>query len=194
MRFDKESSVPQAFLVGGKIMLRPLTEADVDGGYPHWFNDAEVCRENSHHVYPYTREQALEFIRSLPGKKNMLVLAVCEKTSGKHVGNISLQDINFVHRSAEMAIILGEKACWGKGIGKEAARLLAEHGFRALNLHRIGSGTFETNIGFQKIAVSLGMQLEGTRRQAAFKDGRWLDVLEYGLLRDEFEKMNKKES
>jgi RimJ/RimL family protein N-acetyltransferase len=30
------------------------------------------------------------------------------------------------------------------------------------------------------------MRLEGRRRQAAFKDSRWLDVLEYGVLRDEY--------
>jgi len=29
---------------------------------------------------------------------------------------------------------------------------------------------------------------EGVRRQAAYKDGRYLDVVEYGLLRAEFER------
>jgi N-acetyl sugar amidotransferase len=188
------SSIMRPFLAGEKVILRPLAEADGDGGYPHWFNDAEVCLGNSHHVYPYTREQALEFIRALPGKKNMLALAVIEKAGGKHVGNISLQEINYIHRSAELAIIIGDKASWDRGLGKEAARLLAGHGFMALNLNRIWSGTFESNIGFQKVASSLGMRLEGRRRQAAYKDGRWLDVLEYGLLRGEFEKTIGNES
>ena len=103
-----------------------------------------------------------------------------------HIGNVSLQDIIFIHGNAELAIILGEKSCWNKGIGREAVRLLMEHGFKALNLHRIWSGTFETNIGFKKLALSLGMIHEGTRRKAVFNNGVYLDVLEYGILRDEF--------
>ena len=52
-------SIP-TFLSGERIRLRPLTAADVDGPYLSWFNDPEVSRLNSHHVFPYTREQALE--------------------------------------------------------------------------------------------------------------------------------------
>ncbi|MBM4229579.1 MAG: GNAT family N-acetyltransferase [Gammaproteobacteria bacterium] len=39
----------------------------------------------------------------------------------------------------------------------------------------------------QKLARALGMQEEGRRRSALFLEGAWVDVLEYGVLRDEFE-------
>ena len=43
-----------------------------------------------------------------------------------------------------------------------------------------------TNVAMQKLAEYLGMVLEGRRRQAAFKDGLWLDIVEYGVLLDEY--------
>ncbi|GHT87690.1 N-acetyltransferase [Spirochaetia bacterium] len=180
------------FIAGKTVLLRPLIETDVEGSYPQWFNDAMVCHGNSHHVYPYVHKQAIDFIQSLPSKKDALVLAIINKSNGIHIGNISLQRINFIYRSAELAIIIGEKTDWGKGFGREASYLLISHGFETLNLHRIECGTFKNNIGMQKIALSLGMQLEGTRRQAVFKEGRYYDVLEYGILRDEFETIESK--
>lgn len=175
------------FLVGEKVILRPLREEDADGAYPGWLNDAEVSRGNSHHVFPYTRIQALEFIRSQSGRRDALVLAIVERTSGAHIGNISLQSLNFIHRSGELAVLLGEKEFWGQGLGFEASHLLVRHGFEALNLNRIELGTPASNIGMQKIAEKLGMKREGVKRAAFFKDGRYQDVLLYGLLRGEFE-------
>ena len=181
-----KSILANPFIDGEQIYLRPLTEEDASGNYPHWFNDADVCRGNSHHVYPYTQQQALDFIKSLPTRNDMLVLAIVSKISETHVGNISLQNINRINRCAEFAIIIGEKSAWGKGVGKEAARLVISHGFLSLNLHRIECGTFENNFSMQKIALSIGMRLEGTRRKKAYKDGNYYDVLEYGMLREEF--------
>jgi RimJ/RimL family protein N-acetyltransferase len=169
------------FLAGELVALRPLVEADADGAYPGWLNDAEVSRHNSHHVYPYTRDQAREWIRSIPGRDE-LVLAITLRSDQTHVGNISLQAINRVARSAELAILLGERSAWGRGIGLESARLIVAHGFGAMNLHRIACGTTEDNVAMRRIAEKLGMQQEGVRREAAFNDGRYVDVVEYGML------------
>ena len=38
----------------------------------------------------------------------------------------------------------------------------------------------------RKLAAYLGMKEEGQRRQARYKLGRYVDVVEFGLLRDEF--------
>ncbi len=39
----------------------------------------------------------------------------------------------------------------------------------------------------RRVAERLGMREEGVRRQAAFKDGAYVDVVEYGVLRAEYE-------
>lgn len=175
-----------AFLEGKSIYLRPLLESDLDGNYIHWLNDKEVCQFNGHHVFPYTREAGENYVRSVKNSRTVLVLAIIHKESGMHVGNISLQNISQVNQNAELAILLGERSVWGKGYGKEASLLLAEHGFMEMNLHRIYCGTTAANIPMQRIAAALGMREEGRRRDAAFKHGQFVDVVEYGVLREEF--------
>jgi [ribosomal protein S5]-alanine N-acetyltransferase len=175
------------FLRGQRVHLRALVEADADGPYPGWLNDDQVCRGNSHHVFPYTRAAALDYIRQAATRRDELILAITLAADGRHVGNIALQRIHPIYRSAELSIVLGDRDVWGQGVGKEACRLLCDHGFAALNLHRIGCGTFADNLAMQRLALALGMTEEGRRRQAAFKDGRWVDVIEYGVLRAEYQ-------
>lgn len=174
------------FLVGEEIYLRGLSEKDLEGNYIQWFNDAEVCKYNSHHVFPYYRENAENYIKNTFNTQTAIVLAIILKENDLHIGNVSLQDINYINRSAELAVLLGEKDYWGKGCSKEAALLIMRHGFMELNLYRIYCGTSADNISMQKLALSLGMTEEGRRRGALFKHGRYVDIVEYGILSDEF--------
>jgi RimJ/RimL family protein N-acetyltransferase len=184
---DKELISPP-FLVGKTIYLRSLVEADADGPYLRWFNDKETCFGNSHHVYPFTKDNALEYIHFSQETKNNLILAIAIKKDQTHVGNIALQNIHPVYHSADFSILIGEKSTWGSGIGTEAGRLICDHGFQSMNLHRIACGTFENNAAMQKLALSLGMVKEGVRREAAYKDGRYQDIIEFGVLRRDYER------
>lgn len=178
--------MPIPFLVGERVYLRALEEADAEGDYPRWFNDEEVCHGNSHHRFPYTRESARDYIRHSRTARDELVLAIALCEDDRHIGNIALKRIDPVSRSAEFAIVIGAKDCWGKGYSKEAGQLLLDHAFFTLNLNRVYCGTFETNVPMQKLAEFLAMEVEGRRRQAAFKHNRYLDVIEYGVLREEY--------
>lgn len=178
--------IAPAFLTGQDVSLRALTEADCSGAYLNWFNDPEVCRLNGHHLFPYRQADALEYVKRVRGSPTDLVLAIALNADGRHIGNVSLQGIDPVNRSAEFAIVIGEKDCWGKGYSKQAGRLLLSHGFLELNLHRIHCGLAEGNVAMERLALSLGMQPEGRRRQALYKEGRYLDILEYGVLREEY--------
>ena len=176
----------QAFLEGQRLYLRPLSEVDAEGEYPSWLNSAKVCAGNSHHLYPYSNKQAIEYIRQIQLSRTDLVLAIVQKNDDRHIGNIALQSINPIHRSAELSILIGDPDSWGLGYATEASQLICKQGFEALNLRRIGCGTYANNIGMQRVAIAIGMKKEGVRRQAIFKDGQYLDLIEYGLLRDEY--------
>ncbi|MDT8375589.1 MAG: GNAT family protein [Mariprofundaceae bacterium] len=173
------------------LRFRGLCEEDIDGPYLHWFDDQEVCRFNSHGRFPSTRQKLQNYIDMLQTSEAHLVWAIIEKERGKHIGNITLQSIDPVNRSAEFAIIIGDKSCWGKGYAYEAARVLFSHGFRKLGLNRIHCGTSENNVGLLHLAKKLGMRQEGIRRQALFENGAFVDAVEFGLLKGEFDSSAK---
>lgn len=178
------------FLEDNHIGLRTLEDNDVNGNYFNWFNDQEVCRYNSHHRFPMTTNDLAEYIKRSSSKINEIVLAVELKENKTHIGNISLQKINYIDRSAEIAFMMGEKQYWGKGYGSKAASLLISHGFEQLGLQRIYFGTSQENVGMQKIGEKLNFKQEGVRRKALYKNGTFWDIYEYGLLREEWNYKN----
>jgi len=167
-----------SFLEGERVRLRPLEPADSE--YYKWFNDPEVCAGNSHCVYPMTQDDVHEYVN----RKDNLPLAIVLPgvDMNLHIGNIALHDIHPINRSADMALIIWYKIAWGMGYGTEACNLIINHAWNALNLHRITCGTFSTNVGMMRLAEKLGFVQEGVRKQAAWKNGEWVDVVEYGLL------------
>ena len=173
-------------LEGEQVYLRPLELRDADGAYPLWLNDPEVCRYNSHGEILYTREMAQTYIENVVNNLSCVVFAICLREDDRHVGNISLQQISAKNSSAEFAILIGDPLVYGKGIGYEAGTLLLGYAFNVLKLHRLYCGTHAENVAMQKLALNLGMSEEGYRRDAFFKNGHFADIVEYGILADEY--------
>ncbi|MFA4870253.1 MAG: GNAT family protein [Pedobacter sp.] len=175
----------ETFLESERIYLRALNESDIKGNYALWLNDPEITYFNAHGRFPMTEDKLLSYISSVNSSKSDLVLAIIDRTNNQHIGNISLQNINWIDSNAEIAFLLGDKSYWGKGIMYEAGCLMVNHGFKFLNLHRIYCGTSVVNLGMQKLAEKLGMRKEGLRRHAIFKHGQYVDIVEYGILSSE---------
>ena len=125
------------------------------------------------------------YYNSLQNRQDV-VLAIIHTETGTHIGNVSLQNINWISRNAEFAILIGDKNYWGQGYGEEAAQLIVAYGFNRLNLHRIYCGTIQGNVGMIKLAAKLKMKEEGIRKDAIFKNGRFLDIYEYGVLQNDY--------
>src|SRR5438552_18222176 len=111
---------------GSVVLLRPLEHADLNERYRNWLNDPEVTRYTETGTFPSTAEDLENYYRGVTGSKNDVMLAVVDKKSGRHVGNVKLGPIHWVHRCATFGILIGEREFWGKGVGLEATRLMVE--------------------------------------------------------------------
>lgn len=190
-----------------RLNLIPFTSEDAyDETYRSWFNDQEVTKYNSHGLFYYDQKDFDAFVKGLGSERLVLKIIARhpftepnnedhpERTYMKHtwIGNISLQSFSWINRSAEFAIVIGEKEFWNKGYATEALVPLLEHGFNKMNLNRIWTGTAATNIGMQTVAQKLGMKYEGDSRQGMFLEGEYIDVLHYGILKEEWNERKEK--
>ena len=164
--------------------LRSLRESDLSGSYQSWFENQEVCKYNSHGKFFKNEDWLRAFYNNL-NEESQVVCAICHKEDG-HIGNVSLQHISVINRNAEFAILIGNPNHWRKMVGLSASLALLRHGFEKLNLERIYCGTAGNNIGMQKLALKMGMVEEGRRRKHLFLEGNWEDMVEYGVLRQDF--------
>jgi len=175
------------FLRGEQINLREITTRDVDGNYITWINDQEITQYLETGFFPTSVESGVEYVEQMVGNDDVLFLAIVDTESGDHIGNIKLGPINWIHRRAEIGILIGETEFWGRGIGTEAIRLITAHAFERLNLHKLTAGCHEENVGSKKAFKNVGFTEEGRRMKHAYYDGKYTDVIELGLLRAGFE-------
>jgi RimJ/RimL family protein N-acetyltransferase len=102
------------------------------------------------------------------------------------IGVAGYHAIDWRNRSAELGLFIGEKTFWNAGYGTDAVRTLVRWGFRQLNLNRVFLRVFEDNAGAIRCYEKVGFRQEGRLRQDRFQEGRYLDTIVMGLLRDEF--------
>lgn len=170
------------FLVGSRIELAPLGESDISRDYLAWLNDAEVLRYRTQKAFPTTMRGLKHWVHELPNCGD-LVLAIRLRRGGRHIGNIALNAIQWIHGSAELAIMIGARDVWGRGFASEAIDLVAHHGFEHMGLHRIWSES--TNPAFNRAVARLGWRKEGHKREAYFLEGKHVDVESWAILKHE---------
>jgi RimJ/RimL family protein N-acetyltransferase len=174
-----------AYLIGAKVYLRPLEEADAARS-TDWLNDPEVRRGlGQSRLTPQTEEG----IRDRARKRDFAshpAFAIVKRADGDHIGDCSLR-LDGVDRRASLGIMVGRKDLWSKGFGTEAAALLCRHGFENLNLHKICLTVYANNERAIRVYAKLGFKPEGRLREQAFIEGRYVDEIVMGLLRGELE-------
>jgi UDP-4-amino-4,6-dideoxy-N-acetyl-beta-L-altrosamine N-acetyltransferase len=144
-----------------------------------WINDPETVRFSAA-FRPVHWENHIEWVRSLGKASNRIAFAIRE--SRRLIGILQLIDIDQIHRSAELVIRIGTDADRGKGYGTQALRLGLDHAWRDLNLHRVWLRVFHTNLRAIRAYKNAGFQEEGRMREAAFIDGRYVDLVIMGIL------------
>jgi len=174
------------FLAGSQVYLRPLEKTDLGEHYLAWLNDPEVTRYLETGVFPTTRQDLEKFFESVTGSRTQVILAIMDKKSNRHIGNVKLGPIDWLHRRAVFGILIGEKKFWGRGIGQEVTRLAVEYAFLRLNLNRVSLGVSVEHKSGVRCYEKIGFRVEGCFRQDLFRNGEYHDRLWMGLLRDEY--------
>lgn len=173
------------FIAGQNVDLTVLTEEDArDSSWFDWFNDPRATRYLQKHHFPNSREEQVEyFLTSVIGQTERIQLGL--QVSGDLVGVISLNDIEWINRKAEISLVIGSEQHRRMKVSLEAMSLLIAHGFDTLNLHRIYGGTIASDWA-TLLVRALGFRSEGVFRGDVYKDGCYCDVYFVGLLKEEF--------
>ena len=171
-----------AFITGKHIYLRDVRLSDVNENYYRWMNDPEVTKFTESRFYPISEEALEDYVKEKQKDKDSIFLAIIFKENQKHIGNIKLGPINWIHRLADIGIIIGEKDYWGKGCATEAIRLISKYAFSTLNLHKLTAGCYKGNAGSGKAFKKAGFIEEGLRKAHLFYDGEYQDILQYVVI------------
>lgn len=103
------------------------------------------------------------------------------------VGEIGFRTIKWFNRKAEISIWISPEY-QGKGYSKQALLMLMKFAFRKMNLYRLEAEVIDYNDKGKSLFEKVGFVLEGRLREAKYNDGKYYDVLRYGMLKNEYDK------
>jgi len=179
-----------AFLSGKKVKLGRLDTSDSHiQRMATWLDDDRVTRLLFAGLMPADPDTIRQEWEHNLRDPNEIVFQVqaCLPTRDVFIGTAGLYLINWVARTAEYRIFLGDMGCWGKGYGTEATRLVLRYALEKLNLHSVYLGVNKANRAAVRVYEKAGFVYEGVLRQIYYRNGQYYDVARMSILREEYD-------
>lgn len=181
-----ENFMKAPFMIGRHIYVRGLERSDLPHLIP-WINDSDVTSLLFTGDRPATIERVTEQWES-DLRQGSIPFAVYASGDGEaFLGTAGLYSINWIARSAEFRVFIGDKTVWNRGVGTEATRLMVVYAFEKLNLNRVWLGVNTENLGAVKAYEKAGFVHEGVLRQEQYRNFRYYDVRRMSILRTEYD-------
>lgn len=165
-----------------KIALRRLCSEDAELTFK-WRNNPEI------YIWSRQRDCLLfaehkAWLFGLAGRNDLLMYMIYDPDLKIDLGVCGFINIDHLNRSAEFSIYISPDHK-GYKYGEKALRALVDKGFLDYGFNRIWGETFEGNPAL-KMFSRLKFNVEGTKRQSYFKNGRFINSHIFSLLRSEY--------
>ena len=170
-----------------RLMLRELTVADVSDDYVAWLNDREVSRFLETRLSAQDTGTVCDFVERVAARDDEFLFGIFLH-DGRHIGNIKVGPIRSHHAVADVSLLIGARDCWGKGYACEAIEAVSRHAFESLGVRKLSASMYAPNEGSRRAFLKAGYAEEGRRRRHYMLDGEPCDLIELGLLPEDFDK------
>lgn len=175
-------------LTGERVRLDPLTPENggpfIESGLDL---DPELRRLTGTHA-TFTREQLERWVATRAEQGDRCDWVIVDRATGEQVGECALNDLDPGNASVGFRIALYGLTRTGRGYGSAAARLVLDHAFGTVGLHRVGLEVYDFNPRALRAYERVGFRREGVLRDALRWDGQWHDAVLMSVLAHELER------
>jgi RimJ/RimL family protein N-acetyltransferase len=175
-------------LKGKNIYLRLLEKDDLPLRVK-WINDKETNRTLGFDL-PISLAKTQVWFQNTLTDNSKINFAIVDIETDKVIGMTGLINIDYKNKNAEYYITIGEREYLGKKLPDEITSLMLYYAFDQINLFKVYLHTFDNNIKAKHVYIRNGFIQEGVFRQHKWKDGRFIDLVYFGILKEEWEKRN----
>ena len=175
-------------LTGDDVVLRRHVPSNLRA-FQRWYTDPEVVRLTRYQDSPMRPDEIERFFAARALGSDSLAMAIHRRDDDRLIGTCALSQLDADNGSALFHITIGEKDAWGHGFGTESTRLMIDHAFGGLGLHRVGLTVFAFNERAIRSYRSVGFVVEGRAREAIWREGHWWDEISMSILDGDWQAM-----
>ena len=171
---------------GDKIYLSPINIDDASI-YVKWLSDPNISDKLHSTKRVFNELNEKEFLNKRLSNGDY-IFSIIKKSDDKIIGTVSLNEIDYVDRTATIGIFIGESDNHNKGYGSDALRAILKYGFGVLNLYNIDLKVFDFNEQAINCYKKVGFKEYGRRHKAYYINNEYHDLISMEILKDEFYK------
>jgi len=165
--------------------LRKLTIEDANAKYLNWIADSDVNCFLTVGKFPPSLEDLKRYISGFEGSTSAIAFAIIDTENGLHIGNTTINAINWISGTADLGMMIGDKRYLGRGCAYIVWSMIIRYAFEVLGLRRLYIGILEGNEECLDAARRLSLVEEGRWRQHSLVKGAYQDEIWFGVLRDD---------
>ncbi|MCK4410322.1 MAG: GNAT family N-acetyltransferase [Candidatus Eisenbacteria sp.] len=183
---------------GQQVILRDRFPSDVDS-FIYWRTHGEwrkldapwevVLDHVSADKATELRERFLETCAKEPPEPR--TLAAIATLDGTPLGWVNRYHAKGNPDEWYVGIGIAEGGLWDRGLGTESLWLWVDYLFANSDFRRIGLTTWSFNPRMMRVAEKVGFLYEGIQREVREWEGKFLDRVQYGMLRREWEALRQ---
>jgi RimJ/RimL family protein N-acetyltransferase len=146
---------------GERLYLREINMSDITDTVINWFGDEELMRFYTSSKNKITKENLLKSIEDGKNNGNLFTYGIFINDTNALIGTIKLGPINFIHKTSDLATLIGDRNYLGKGLSVDAICLGNQLAFDKFDIRKLYGGMYESNIASIKAYTRAGWLVEG---------------------------------
>lgn len=170
-----------------RLIIRPYTLKDTDAAW-HVLSHPLIYPTTYAIPKNYPRERVIWWIQYVDANiKNgsSYEFGIFDKQTGEYIGNCGIINILAPHKSGMITYFIDPEK-WRNGYATESSFAMLSFAFDILQLNRVGGSCMAINPASAAVMRKIGMIYEGNARQELCKDGVYLDIYHFSILKSEY--------
>lgn len=189
---ENQLSLPEQSIgiSGANLYLTDIKETHLDLIYK-WKNDFELNDLVIAPPFPVSELAVKQWLQDNQKDRNQVLFGVFCHDSHQFIGIARLMFIDWISRTADVGLYIGERTYRGKGLGTEIVHMILSYGFECLNLRKLSLRVLESNIPAVKCYESCGFTREGCLVNHYWIDGDYKNAVLMSIFNDKFQSRQK---
>ncbi|WP_018336203.1 GNAT family N-acetyltransferase [Butyricimonas synergistica] len=159
-------------IAGERLYIKEIEIEELTDPVMAWFSDSELMKYYTNSRRVITKDTLVASIERGKRDGDTFTYGIYDIERELLIGTLKLGPINKIHKTSDLATLIGDRSFLGKGLAPEAIRLGVELAFSVYDLRKLYGGMYASNVASIKAYCRAGWLIEGRLKGFYQVEGR----------------------
>lgn len=173
-------------IVGEHLYLKEIQTEELTDSVMAWFADKDLMKFYTNSQKTITKDSLITSIEKGKAEGNVYTYGIYSIQGDILIGTVKLGPINKVHKTSDLATLIGNRDFLGKGLAPEAIKLGNQLAFSVFDLRKLYGGMYQSNVASIKAYTRADWLIEGRLKGFYYVEGKNEDRILVGCFNPKY--------